>query len=375
MNNNIHLSNFKLFYKNDYNLNNITLLTGSNGTGKSSFIQAILLIRLGIEKNSHLRNDKYTLKNWGDNQIPLNNEYCLSLGTVYDIFNNNEDNENIIDVKVDTTHFKLQLPNDEFEDAAISIKCLHEGDTENLDFLLKKEFYYLNTERLGPRLILENNSTEYINCGYRGEYTAKVLETYSISQKININRSFDGTENDTLKVQVDKWLSYICPGTQVSVESIGTMFSQIKLRNENVSKSILATNIGFGISYVLPIIVTGLIAKEKTCIIVENPEAHLHPKGQSNIGYFLGKIAASGVKVIIETHSEHIVNGIIRASLTGEKTTTDAISIYFFDYKDKGGNHQEITVDQQGNLSNFPKDFFDQVNQDLSAINQSIKSK
>jgi predicted ATPase len=132
----------------------------------------------------------------------------------------------------------------------------------------------------------------------------------------------------------------------------------------------LATNIGFGISYSLPIIVTGLVAKKDSLFIVENPEAHLHPKGQSNIGYFLGKVAEAGVKIIIETHSEHVVNGLRRAILESSSLKATDANIYFFNGFDSNQDPkiELIGIDDDGSLSKFPKDFFDQVNQDLSEI-------
>ena len=103
-------------------------------------------------------------------------------------------------------------------------------------------------------------------------------------------------------------------------------------------------------------------------LVVENPEAHLHPKAQSNIGFFLGKMAAAGVKIVVETHSEHVVNGIRRAALSRLGFSTDDITIYFCDESRPDENPEEITVDNKGNLSDFPVDFFDQVRQDMLEI-------
>jgi predicted ATPase len=148
------------------------------------------------------------------------------------------------------------------------------------------------------------------------------------------------------------------------------MSAQIKVRGSSSKSDMLATNIGFGVSYALPIIVNGLIAKKDSLFIVENPEAHLHPKGQSNIGYFLGKVADAGVKVIIETHSEHVVNGVRRALLSSKIIKPSDANIYFFNGFDEQQQLQVnlIEVESDGSLSKFPKDFFDQVNQDLGEI-------
>lgn len=71
-----------------------------------------------------------------------------------------------------------------------------------------------------------------------------------------------------------------------------------------------AQNVGFGISYVLPIVLALVKAKKGELIILENPEAHLHPRGQRKMGELIARAAQGGVQVIVETHSDHILNGI-----------------------------------------------------------------
>ena len=126
-----------------------------------------------------------------------------------------------------------------------------------------------------------------------------------------------------------------------------------------------STNVGFGISYALPILVDALLAKEGNWFVVENPEAHIHAKAQSNMGYFLGTMAAAGLRVIVETHSEHIVNGIRRAAIVGGRLTPEDVNIYFFHGKSES---ELLSIDEYGNLSDFPVDFFDQSRQDMLEI-------
>ena len=127
-----------------------------------------------------------------------------------------------------------------------------------------------------------------------------------------------------------------------------------------------ATNVGFGITYALPILVSGLTVPDGGMLLVENPEAHLHAKAQSNMGYFLARMAAAGVRVIIETHSEHVVNGIRRMIVEGKSEMSHKdMTIYFFQNKQGIKGIMEITMDEYGNLSDFPEDFFDQVRQDM----------
>jgi predicted ATPase len=366
------ISGFKCFSKTSFNLKEITILTGSNGTGKSTFIQGLLLARLGIEKNSlDPTNHDFVSPIWKGIPIPLNGRFALSLGTVYDIFNSSDSSEGVIAIKLGSEQFNITLPDSEENVTSANISHIGSISTEeSVPFWRKREFYYLNTERLGPRHGLDFDHTDFIHCGYRGEYTAQVLLDYGFTYKITDQRSFTAIKSNNLQNQVDAWLNEICPGTLgVTVKPQGAMRGQIVLKASAAQTEVLAPNIGFGISYALPVIVDGLIAKKGSVYIVENPEAHLHPKGQSNIGYFLGKVASAGVKIIIETHSEHVVNGIRRASLDSENLTSSDVGIYFFN--SLGSKREQIldlSINEKGELTKFPKDFFDQVNQDNSEI-------
>lgn len=366
----LNIAGFKCFNDDKFILKNITLLTGSNGTGKSSLIQALLLARLSIEKNlRHHRDKDYLLsEEWNDMLIPLNNGYQLRLGTIYDIIRDEGSKENTIIIGLDNETYKFSIPDNYEENTSVKVSFEQSEESQQIPFWRKKEFYYLHTERLGPRHSLDINFTDFIHCGYQGEYTAQVL--VNIAQKVGFTSAMLHDKTMKLDQQVNLWLETVCPGITISAVPISTMSAQIKVRGSSNKSEMLATNIGFGVSYALPIIVNGLIAKKDSLFIVENPEAHLHPKGQSNIGYFLGKVAEAGVKVIIETHSEHVVNGIRRAMLSSKTMKPSDANIYFFNGFDEKQQLQVnlIEIESDGSLSKFPKDFFDQVNQDLGEI-------
>lgn len=369
---NYQIKGFKCFTDKTFNLKNITLLTGSNGTGKSSFIQALLLIRSAIEKNclDRSKND-YTNLMYNNIPIALNGPFELNLGSIYDIFNDDEDSSNKIAITIGEEEFSIEYSEDSNIDDVVSIKLEGQRPIENTPFWRKQEFYYLNTERLGPRLGIDSIHTDFNHCYFRGENTAKILCKYGIEIKVTDERYTERSKSPNLQQQVDAWLSEICPGTVgVKAEPQGPNRYQISMTTSVGRTNRLATNIGFGISYALPIIVNGLIAKKDSVFIVENPEAHLHPKGQSNMGFFLGMVAASGVRLIIETHSEHIVNGIRRASLQNTPLLPENIGIYFFSDRISKENNEtkEILINTKGDLEDFPKDFFDQVSQDMAKL-------
>jgi predicted ATPase len=113
-------------------------------------------------------------------------------------------------------------------------------------------------------------------------------------------------------------------------------------------------------------VLAGLTAGQNGLLIIENPEAHLHPQGQSQMGHFLATIAAAGVQVIVETHSDHVLNGIRRA--IGEQHTlpaSDAIA-YFFDADNSAP--QSLAFTAMGGIESWPKGFFDQFQLDVAAL-------
>lgn len=365
---NIEIFNFKSLKEFKINLKNLTVLAGSNSVGKSSVIQSILLSKLTIDKLQ-----QYNMLDNNFNldlglKIPLNGKYNLNLGNTLEVLSRNV-NSNLIS-------FKISVDNG--SNAILHfVAADNEQDVYNLELsnynissdftTLKNEFYYLNSERLGPRLSYDVEQLDYDYVGSQGEYTIQILAQRKETGIEDFKtRGFKNLQDSKLISQVRAWMDYIIPGFYLDIAELE---GKLKKAYTSFSKS-SPTNVGFGISYVLPVVVNGLIAKNNSLFIVENPEAHLHPKGQSNIGYFLGKLATSGLQIVIETHSEHVINGIRRANLESDDFNHNDVIINFFNGFDENKNSAvtEILLDKNGDLSSFPKDFFDQVQQDMLSI-------
>ena len=126
---------------------------------------------------------------------------------------------------------------------------------------------------------------------------------------------------------------------------------------------------GFGVSYALPIVLAGLTARRGGLIVVENPEAHLHPAGQSRMGVFLAWLASRGVQVVVETHSDHILNGVRRA--IGEYRFLDhdsAIAHYFDSAESDIPSIHRLDFTSIGGISHWPRGFFDQYQIDVASL-------
>lgn len=342
---NLYIQDFKCFREASFELNNLTVMTGANSAGKSTIIQALLLMNLASE------NPMVSLE---DHRLALN------FGKVDDIIN--EDADDHVEFRINSSTFSFN-GSDSQDGKIISF------DVNLNEDVFAQGFKYLSADRIGPRYVTPISS-EMEDCGCRGLQTANVINNNAFT-KIAENRLYRPSGN--FQIQLDEWLGTIFPDISVKIKPSGDTHCQLTVRRNGHSTTSAATNVGYGISYALPILVSCLLAKEGSWIVVENPEAHLHAKAQSNMGFFLGVMAASGLRIIVETHSEHIVNGMRRAVVNPSTSLThNDINIYYMRAEKEGGIIK-IAIDERGNLSDFPVDFFDQGRQDMMDIIQTVQ--
>ena len=339
------LEGFKCHRDTAFDINSITVLTGSNSSGKSSVIQSLLIYNNLIHKKKSLSEILDT----------------LALGHLEDLlYRKNEEQATSIVLSLDGRAVKLG-----YDGNGDEVATLPTSDGGNITM------NYLCAERIGPRQTIEKDGSISPYCGRHGQRTAEVIFNNYMTD-IDSLRTTDNNESK-FSIALDQWTDHIFPGTSVRTIPYGDKFLQVTVSNNRFPSYANAPNVGFGISYALPIIVSGLLAQKEDWLIIENPEAHLHAKAQSNMGYFLAQMAAAGVRIVVETHSEHIVNGIRRFITTTGLLSPDDATIYFLPDGDNN-NPLKISIDDKGNLSDFPVDFFDQPRQDMLAIiNATLK--
>lgn len=346
------VKNFKCFIDATILLNRLTILVGANGVGKSSVIQALLLLRNSFEayqNNTH--------------QVALNNSRMM-LGTADAVLCQMSDEQSIrlsLEDEIEGGNMTSCYYTVDMDENQLNLN-IKEFSHQGVSVITKPYFYYLCAERLGPRIAQSLQCLPYIDVGSNGQYTAQVLSYLGGMLKIDENRMMKGTKNRGLQAQVNEWLSKILPGVHVSAtQDLNSMIAQIRIDNHRDMSPILAPNIGFGISYVLPIIVAGLTVNSGSLFIVENPEAHLHPAAQSAIGEFLGLVAQSGVYVIVETHSDHVINGI-QLFVAEHQDFHDKVTIQNFSLAQNSIQPfvDSLSINEMGELSDWPAGFFDQ---------------
>ena len=127
-----------------------------------------------------------------------------------------------------------------------------------------------------------------------------------------------------------------------------------------------ATNVGFGLSYTLPVILA-FLSEPGTLCLIENPEAHLHPRGQTKLGELAARAASAGVQIFVETHSDHFMDGVRIAVRDGLIKPDDVT----FNYFQREGNTATVTcpeINEDGRLSEWPEGFFDQADENLDRL-------
>lgn len=362
--NKITIQNFKCFSKKtEIQLSNLTANVGANSVGKSSLIQALLMSRQIFDimcKYEGYKNDEFN--------INLNEEYALQLGDSEQIMSSHD--TNVISIQLEDIRFKLRK--NEHEQGALIVNSENElEDLKEYGSVFGADFCYLNAERLGPRNYQKMGYLDSSFCGYHGEYTFDVINRNQM-EVVSKKRifAFDNEKRiEKLGKQIEYWLSYIIPGVEINFSSEQTM----RLTQMQVSQPLFDTgfqspnNFGFGISYVLPIVVMGLLLKKGAMLIVENPEAHLHPSGQSRIGYFLSQMATDNIQVVIETHSEHVINGIRIHSLKNVVEPSN-LCINYFSVEEEGHVVSRVHLNKRMDIQSWPDGFFDQEEKDLKEL-------
>jgi predicted ATPase len=370
----IRLTNFKCFKSVTLELGPVTVLAGTNGSGKSTVIQSLLVIRQSWEAGSTL-----------GGRIQLNGS-LTDLGTSGEVYCADPVSDTIelsivgSDGDLPLT-FVCPVDKEHLQDYFLQFDSASELLTSGAPAdLFLEPFNYLHAERIGARKIfgIAPDERRPFRVGKFGENAPYIIGSERhktiVENRDLILESADGKEYPTIQFQWVLWMARLFPGFDGESE-IYSRADQVRLglalQTQSTGQSLYVrpTNTGFGLSYVLGVIVAGLVARAGTVLIVENPEAHLHPRAQSVLGEFLARVSLGGAQVIVETHSEHIVNGIRRMARRNQ-TLADQVRLLFFS-KRVGDIEPSVTAIQMlpnGDISQWPEGFFDQLDNDLSVI-------
>ncbi len=363
----INLYQFKRFKNESVELYPLTLMTGINGMGKSSVVQSLLILRQSFDRGELQNNSK----------LVIEDKELVNLVSPDDMLCSDAEDKivslELVDNKKNAAKWVVVA---EGNSNTLVYKYERKDGDIYSSSLFNNDFQYLNAERIGPRVTYDRLSVTrpHSPVGYRGEFVAnRLLEAVTDIEDVKLKDVLLGGASTKVYDQLSAWVSEIIyPGTKVSIDdSDGSKINlQYSFKDEQ-TKTFNPLNIGFGFSFALPVILAILTAKPGSLIIIENPEAHLHPRGQSRMGRLIALAVQSGVQIIVETHSDHLLNGIRVAVKQGKldcsKThihyfTADKIQLQDLKYK------ISFAIDEDGGLERWPSGFFDEWDKMLDEL-------
>ena len=385
------LKNFKCFQELELPCASLNLLCGLNGTGKSSVLQAFLLLRQSIESGEVTKG-----------RLELNGER-VQLGTGTDIIHDGDveplvtftlySTLDLLPCKLvfqhttpETSHyppgpyFDIDGPigSDVYPDSLYatepweSIEAYKGNWSHELDAYYTP-LMYVPADRIGPQKVYPDSIAKAAegDLGPAGEYAWSYLALRQRDSLAVDDPRLRSTEQTLLIDVVDQWMQDVSPGSHINMEEIeraelivpAFTFDQPR---DVATRPYRATNVGFGLSYTLPVLLA-LLAPPRTLALIENPEAHLHPRGQTKLGELAARAAMAGVQVFVETHSDHFMDGVRIAVKEGLIAPEDVR----FNYFSRQGNVAKVKtpkIDDEGRLSEWPEGFFDQSATNLARL-------
>ncbi len=367
----VSVEGFKCFDQLDLDLSDLTLFTGFNGAGKSTAIQTLLLVSqsLRIAPNG----DRIDLDG------PL-----LHLGTANDVARSASQGRIAIAFEEDGVRAMWTLTAERRVRYLKVERARFSADDKTLDMIgvaapIGNAAWALcekvsGLTFLGASRLFSNTAwpsppitTPFGDVGKSGEF-APYWHFQIADEEVPEERRHPGEERTTVRGQVDAYLSQLFPGAMANTDQlVGSDLIRLDLALGS-SGWVRPGNIGFGLTYAFPLIVAMLAARPGQLVIVDSPEAHLHPRAQSELGKIVARFAAAGVRMLVETHSDHFLNGVRLAIKQGSLPPSKA-AIYFF-----GGasqqNHgvQKLNIDDSGEIDRWPSGFFDQAESDLGEL-------
>jgi Uncharacterized conserved protein len=367
----LKITDFKAHHDTSLSLGTLTLLTGINSSGKSSILQTLLLLRQSFRKGRL------------STGLDLNSPLC-DIGKGIDALYRSSQNEVIsfvLESNTDSFEFAFNAKN-QYEDTFIPSDkpLILKPELMQLP-LFTNNFQYLSSSRWAnlnqyPMDTYAVETEKQLSLEYgQGELVAHFLEYYGENRNFDIKSDLvlhPSTTSRKLLAQTIAWEREISPRVTIlpikENDKISIKYGY-KSEGDNLPLDKLQSkNVGYGISYSLSIVVALLSAEPGSLLLIENPEAHLHPRGQSKLSELIALTAQSGVQVIIETHSDHIFNGI-RKSIASGKINKENLRVHYFELDEKNVSvNTEIRFSDKGRILNFKKGLFDQFDEDLDML-------
>lgn len=368
----VHIQAFKSIKDLTVKCKNLNLIVGTNSSGKSSFIQGILLEAQNSTEQWGLNGPLVEIGEFNE----AHNYSAVRDEPIKIEINNIENDSSILELKYDSSQ------KDGYNVSKKHYVVAGGGEKAKKNYRLPIGYgvgiHYLSSRRIGVQDSYMKNRTRTDDFGVNGEFSVAYLHEHEddiLEEDLLKEVEHYG---DSLSGQINYWLSRILGNTTMKTRSVAkTNFVQILYNNNpNIASQedlfCRPINIGSGVSYLISILIECLASDKEDVLIIENPEIHLHPKAQAELCKFFYFVSQTGRQIFVETHSDHIFNGV-RAGISRGEFQQDMIAVNFFVLKNAETNCNPIKFGEFGkvygeNENISLEDLFDQFEIDLDEM-------
>ena len=373
----INLRNFKCFAALDLPCAPLTLLTGHNAGGKSTALQALLLLAQGLREAPNT------------NLLPLNGA-LVDLGAGGDVIHRSASSQTLSFGAASSREratWRFAVDKDLSARGLMSlaeVSYVRDGDpvdvahgrmlpsgmsTSDLVGSLRSATFISAGREMQLDAYPVPRSPAHVrgDVGRSGEYAPYWYLEFA-DDEVGPMRRHPTDSRETVRAQVDAWLNDLFPGARANAERLAVDAPvRLSFSLGQTSPWSKPANVGYGLSYAFPMLVALLTAEPGSTVVIDSAEAHLHPRAQSAVGSLLARMAASGLHILAESHSDHLLNGVRLAVRDGVLEPNDA-AIHFFGRPAQVPSVTTVGVDKYGAISDWPEGFFDQTERDLATL-------
>ncbi|MDO9226178.1 MAG: DUF3696 domain-containing protein [Pseudomonadota bacterium] len=232
--------------------------------------------------------------------------------------------------------------------------------------------YYLGPLREYPKREYPWSGTSPLDVGLRGERTIEAM--LSATARNEVRNHGGRTHYKPFQEMIAYWLKELRLIHEFKIEEIGSganLYRAVVKRDTKSSEALL-TDVGFGVSQVLPALVLLYYVPEGSTVLMEQPEIHLHPSVQSGLADVIMTVAkARNLQVIVESHSEHLLRRFQRRVAENSYSSED-IKLYFCDSVGGESKLVDLEMDLFGEILNWPPEFFGDEMTEIAETRKAI---
>lgn len=283
--------------------------------------------------------------------------------------------------RIDTVHGRHFLPHYlVFEADAgsdyrqhLPLDLIFSSPLYNLRQELDENLVYVGPLRQGPQRAYLHSGNSTVDIGESGQYAAQILWQEKDDKITYLPALGQEPQEVSLIEAVNDAFFRIGMLQPVHVKSEKSIMYQIlfSLEGSRGNQAATIADVGFGVSQLLPILVSGLRLSRSSLLVLEQPEIHLHPRLQANLADFLLTLAAQGRRVVVETHSDHFINRLrrrIAEDPLDELQKTVSILFVHPPSHGQGADIEALQVDPFGVIENWPPGFLPEAADEAQAI-------